>query len=277
VLRTRIATAAVVLPAVLALVLFAPAPVFTAVVCAFGAVGLYEIGAMNEASGPAQIALLVGGGLAASLAVFYGQAYGAWLLSAAVLLATLVLVVRVAVRGGRKQTPSSGLILLGALYVVAFFPYFALLRNHGDGARLLIFTLLSVVASDSGAYFVGLSVGRRKLLPKVSPKKTVEGAIGGLVLCVLAAVLLRGLLLPRASLGAVGFAALVVGVLAQLGDLVGSALKRSAGVKDSGWLFPGHGGLLDRTSSLVFAVFFIYHNYLHNYLTPAAPGIAALF
>ena len=119
--------------------------------------------------------------------------------------------------------------------------------------------LLLVVASDSGAYFVGRSMGRIKLLPTVSPNKTVEGAIGGLATCIISALILRSLFAPEISMPSMVFLAFGVGALAQLGDLANSAYKRVAGVKDSGWIFPGHGGLLDRTCSLVFAVVLTYY------------------
>jgi phosphatidate cytidylyltransferase len=93
----------------------------------------------------------------------------------------------------------------------------------------------------------------------VSPHKTVEGAIGGLLACILAGLILRPLLTPRWTVAAAVVMAAVVGVLAQFGDAAGSAFKRVAGVKDSGWIFPGHGGLLDRTCSLVFAAAFTYY------------------
>jgi phosphatidate cytidylyltransferase len=93
----------------------------------------------------------------------------------------------------------------------------------------------------------------------VSPNKTVEGAIGGLAACVAAGIILRPLLAPHWTIGAAIILAISVGVLAQFGDAAGSAIKRVCGVKDSGWIFPGHGGLLDRTCSLVFAAAFTYY------------------
>jgi len=97
------------------------------------------------------------------------------------------------------------------------------------------------------------------LAPRVSPKKTVEGAIGGLALCVVAGLLLHQPLVSGWSVGQAVRLSAAIGILAQLGDLAGSALKRRAGVKDSGWVFPGHGGLLDRTCSMVFATVFAYY------------------
>jgi phosphatidate cytidylyltransferase len=123
----------------------------------------------------------------------------------------------------------------------------------------MVFILFLVIASDTGAYFIGSWMGRTKLAPNVSPKKTVEGAIGGLALCVVAGLLLRAPLVPGWSVPRTVLLSAAIAVLAQLGDLAGSALKRRAGVKDSGWIFPGHGGLLDRTCSMVFATVFTYY------------------
>jgi phosphatidate cytidylyltransferase len=150
-------------------------------------------------------------------------------------------------------------MILGGLYVGALFPYFALLRNRAGGVALIIFVLLLVMASDTGAYFAGSKMGRILLAPRVSPKKTLEGGIGGLVLCVAAGLILNQLLAWRWGVGRTIALSIAIGVLAQLGDLAGSALKRSAGVKDSGWIFPGHGGLIDRTCSMVFAVVMAYY------------------
>jgi phosphatidate cytidylyltransferase len=134
-----------------------------------------------------------------------------------------------------------------------------LLRNRDGGVALVLILLLVVMAGDSGAYFVGRAVGRIRLMPAVSPGKTVEGALAYVASSVVAACILEGALGFGWSAGTMaGFGALV-SVAAQVGDLAESALKRLAGVKDSGWLFPGHGGLLDRADSLVFAAVFAYY------------------
>jgi phosphatidate cytidylyltransferase len=131
----------------------------------------------------------------------------------------------------------------------------------GDRAGMLV-VLLPVVltwASDTGAYFTGRTLKGPKLIPSISPGKTVSGAIGGVVFTVIAAyILVRWLLVPQAQLafspvGIVTFA-VIISVVAQLGDLVESLFKRSAGVKDSGTLLPGHGGVLDRLDSLFFVL-----------------------
>ena len=126
----------------------------------------------------------------------------------------------------------------------------------------MIAVVLLAVASDTGAYFVGRQMGRRKLAEKVSPHKTVEGAIGGMIATVAAGLILSRVFAPTFAgwhLVTVIFFSAMISLLAQLGDLAGSAFKRAAGVKDSGWIFPGHGGLLDRTCSLVFAMVFTYY------------------
>lgn len=262
-LRTRLWTAIVALPVTIAIVLYAPIAVFTAFIAILTAWGLYEIVAMTQASAlEALLVAIIGGASAIILLLSDGD--GA--IPAAVVMVTLMMLLLVG-RVGREGVDQfvqwrwahRWLLLIGALWVGVLFPYFALLRNHPGGIPIIILMLLLVVASDSGAYFVGRSLGCVKLLPRVSPNKTVEGAIGGLTVCLVVAIALRPLLASQWTVGAVVIMALAVGVLAQFGDLAGSAFKRVAGVKDSGWIFPGHGGLLDRTCSLVFAAAFTYY------------------
>jgi phosphatidate cytidylyltransferase len=263
VLRTRLWTAIVALPATIAIVLFAPALVFTGFIAILTAWGLYEIVAMTKASALETLLVALVGGISAII-LFLSS--GGGLSPVAVIIVTtlmLMLVARVGWAGAeqfaRWRWSRPWLLLVGASWVGVLFPYFALLRDHAGGIPIIILMLLVVVASDSGAYFAGRSLGRVKLLPRVSPNKTVEGAIGGLGACIVAAVALRRLLAPEWSVGAAVIMSAAVGALAQFGDLTGSAFKRVAGVKDSGWIFPGHGGLLDRTCSLVFATAFTYY------------------
>lgn len=127
------------------------------------------------------------------------------------------------------------------------------------GLALLGFPLLVTWINDSGAYFAGRSFGKKKLIPSVSPGKTVVGAWAGTVASVLAGALIAGLLLGgplRLPIGFVGGAVggLLISIAAQIGDLAESLLKREAGVKDSGTIFPGHGGILDRLDALFFAL-----------------------
>ncbi len=141
--------------------------------------------------------------------------------------------------------------------VVGGVPLFGLL--YGGDLGWVGWVVPLVVVSDSGAYFVGRHMGRTKLAPRVSPNKTVEGAVGGLIATVIGGWLLFKMIGGTWDMGRILLFSAMISILAQLGDLAGSALKRAAGVKDSGWIFPGHGGLLDRTCSLVFALFFTYY------------------
>lgn len=142
--------------------------------------------------------------------------------------------------------------LLAAVYIGFGFNSILTLRDRGFMAILGLF--LIVWATDSFAYFVGRQFGRTKLAPSVSPKKTIEGSVGGSVIAVVIFVLFNHYTQTfNLSLLQALFAALIVSVLGQLGDLVESAFKRHYQVKDSGEFLPGHGGVLDRFDSLLFA------------------------
>jgi phosphatidate cytidylyltransferase len=154
--------------------------------------------------------------------------------------------------------------LFGVLYA-SLITYVYLLRYHpytvtaASGTLVAVLPILLVWATDIGAYTFGRMFGKRKLMPSVSPGKTVAGAVGGLVLTVIVCLLyVRFLLMPYAQLGftlagAVLFG-IIVSVAGQTGDLAESLLKREAGVKDSSTLLPGHGGILDRFDSLLFVL-----------------------
>lgn len=258
-LRTRVSTALVALPTVLAIVLFAPAAAFRAFIFLLALWGLREIAEMIRATPAERVAIAAAGGLPAIGAWWTAPAPGAWIGALVVFALMFGLIVRVGIVGPGRFPRGMLPAVIGAAWVGALFPYFAQLRNRPDGTPMLILMFLLVVASDSGAYFVGRIAGRIKLLPKVSPNKTVEGAIGGLAACVIAALALRPLSAPEMTRGALVTLAVGIGLLAQIGDLANSAYKRIAGVKDSGWIFPGHGGLLDRTCSLVFAAALTYY------------------
>lgn len=257
-LRTRLLTAAVLLPAVGALIVFAPDWLFTIFIATAASWGLYEVAAMTGALHMVAIPLFAVVGGVPLFGLLYGGEVG-WLVPALVILMMLALVARVAVAGAPGTFRGPRLVFIGAAYVGVLFPYFALLRNGPGGIGMLLLVILLAVVSDSGAYFIGMYLGRMKLAPKVSPKKTVEGAAGGLIATMAAGLLLFQIRGGTWNAGPALLFSAMISLLAQLGDLAGSAFKRAAGVKDSGWIFPGHGGLLDRSCSLVFAVVFAYY------------------
>lgn len=143
--------------------------------------------------------------------------------------------------------------VLGLVYIPAALAFLILIRSGDSGAQWIFWLLCIVAAGDTGAFYAGTYLGRHKLCPWVSPKKTIEGSMGGLAANILAALGFKVLLLPSlAILPCVAFA-LVIGTAGQVGDLFASEFKRSAGIKDSGTLLPGHGGFLDRLDALLFA------------------------
>lgn len=150
----------------------------------------------------------------------------------------------------------------GPLYLGVPLTLLAVMRRDlgGDGPAYVILTIMFAWFSDTGGYFAGRFLGRHKLYEAVSPKKTVEGSIGGLAGSVFGAVLAHFWFLPSLSLEHGVILGLVAGALGQAGDLGESALKRSTGVKDSGAIVPGHGGILDRVDALLVtsAVTFLY-------------------
>ena len=145
-----------------------------------------------------------------------------------------------------------GFILLGAFYVGLGFHYF--IETRFVGLEFVIFILLVVWTTDSGAYFVGRKFGKNKLWPEISPKKTIEGSVGGIVIAVIFAVIMQWIYPFASSWTQLIVVTTVASIIGQMGDLVESAIKRHYGVKDSGNILPGHGGILDRFDSLLFAV-----------------------
>jgi phosphatidate cytidylyltransferase len=143
--------------------------------------------------------------------------------------------------------------LMGLLYLPCLLVHISFLFQLPYGRKWLFLVLLVVMAADTAAYFVGSLIGRSKLYPVVSPNKSWEGSIGGVVGSLLGALLAKYGFFPELSLVDVLLGGILLSLSGQLGDLFESLLKRSFGVKDSGTMIPGHGGLLDRLDSLLFA------------------------
>ena len=151
--------------------------------------------------------------------------------------------------------------LLGPVCIGFLLSHALLLRGDTQsGLEWLYFALLTTFASDSGAFFVGRLIGRHKLAPELSPRKTWEGSMGALLLAVASALTLyyvMDLSIPLWQLLVLG---VIIGIVGQIGDLLESVLKRKAGAKDSGILLPGHGGILDRLDSTVFNIPVVYYS-----------------
>lgn len=196
--------------------------------------------------------LVLGGGLALPLGVYYGQGYGAVVALSSLLLAHLA----ACVWGFPVYRPldAAGGFLLSCYTSLIFYLY--LLSLLPSGRTWVFLVLLSTWAADTTAYFAGRLIGRRPLVARLSPGKTVEGAVGGVLAAAAVAALVGYLDDAPHILAPVGLA---VGLAAQLGDLVESAMKRHAGLKDSGGLLAGHGGILDRFDSLLFSAPLVYY------------------
>ena len=141
----------------------------------------------------------------------------------------------------------------GMTYIPLLLSFLVLIRNSADGMAWIFFLLCIVFAGDVGAYYVGSYRGRHKLCPSVSPGKTIEGSVGGLTANVLIGSVFKLLFFPMFPWGISILFFLGIGVSGQVGDLFESEFKRFSGVKDSGVILPGHGGILDRIDALLFA------------------------
>jgi len=153
--------------------------------------------------------------------------------------------------------------IVGALYVGWMLSYWLGLRGLGDGRSWIYLAILTTFANDTGAFFIGRATGKHKLAPTISEGKTREGAIGGLICAVLGALIIATVLNLISPFDfkywQIILVGLIIGLFAQLGDLAESLLKRNMGVKESGNLLPGHGGILDRFDSLIFVGAVVYY------------------
>ncbi len=224
--------------------------------------GLWEFYRLVEAKGIRPHKYLgIGGGLFLSWHVYFRlHSIGEAILS---LLVLAVLVVELGRKDQRDSLYRVSATIFGILYVAWLSSHFFLLRelprsvgrSYADGGWYLLTVFIIAWVCDTGAYGVGLAWGKQRLLARVSPRKSVEGAIGGVVSALLTAWLLGGVFLKDLfSLGHFLVIALIVGIIGQIGDLVESLFKRDAQVKDTSRLLPGHGGVLDRFDGLLFAV-----------------------
>ncbi len=185
----------------------------------------------------------------------------------------LILVEKLARQEREVFVAGVGTTLLGVVYVGWLMGYFILLRNSGHGLegwaggefggvgkRFVYFLLVLTWSYDTVAYVVGSFLGRRKIFSNISPAKTAEGVVGGLVGCVIAAVTCQSTFASFLRPGEAVLAGITVGIAAQAGDLIESIIKRSMGTKDSSNMLPGHGGILDRFDSLLITgpVFYFY-------------------
>lgn len=158
-----------------------------------------------------------------------------------------------------RTIPSIGFGVLSLLYISLLLSYLILINHLDSGRKFLILLITVVWCVDTAAYYVGKHYGRVRLTPTISPHKTIEGAFGGFFGGIAGAGIFWFLFLKETSLSYLFYTALGIGILGQISDLSESLYKRWAGIKDSGGLLPGHGGILDRIDSLLFTAPFVYY------------------
>jgi phosphatidate cytidylyltransferase len=282
-LQQRILSALVAAPLALGMIYIGglPLAVFLAAVSCGCAWELYRIARAGGIDPLDPIGIPLAG--AVPLAV-YASAVGLYAPSLAVIAVALMVIIASVIwaRGTTgKPLGAAAVTAIGVIYTGGFLSFGFALREHPyaigtrSGTALVAFPLILTWASDIGAYAVGRTIGGRKLIPAVSPGKTVSGALGGLVVTMIASwAYVRYVLSPVASLTMTLQASILFGLLisiaAQIGDLAESLFKREANVKDSSRLIPGHGGLLDRLDSLLF-VLPVAHLLFSWLLLPARP------
>jgi len=265
----RVATAAVLVPVVLGAVWWGPQWLVALLVAGVVGLSLWEFFAVGDRQGLRAYRMWT---IVCALGVIASQwsagreqrfplAGGAWLQTDTewltlelVALAFVLGLAFSAVAGKRPLSEvlsSLGASTAGLLLVALPLSYLVRLHGMGDGRLWLLFTLALVWAGDTAAYFVGRAIGRLPMAPHLSPSKTWEGAVGNLFGSLLVAVAFSRWL--NAGVPHLLLTAMLANVAGQIGDLAESAYKRGAGVKDSGTLLPGHGGMLDRIDALIFA------------------------
>jgi phosphatidate cytidylyltransferase len=199
----------------------------------------------------------VGAGIALAALAYWGGPARVVLVPAIIILPALYYLFRF--RDLQTVTTRAGLTILGIVYAGLLLNYLAMLkRDDIHGGSWVLLTLMTAWFGDTGAYFAGRFLGKTKLYPAISPGKTRAGAVGGLAGSFGAAVLANLWFFPELGWVHGAIVTIAGGALGQCGDLVESMLKRAFGVKDSGKLLPGHGGILDRVDAVLFIAPFIY-------------------
>jgi phosphatidate cytidylyltransferase len=266
-LRKRVVTALCITPPVVAAVWFdKPLPWFTILVAVVGLLAAFEFYRLANLKVPPLIYFGLTWTLLFILSPHFNYDFlKPLLLASAIILPLLWLLLRPQKEGVFVNWAWT---IAGILYIGWLLSCLVALRGMTDGRNWVFFILLTTVASDIAAFFTGRAWGKHHLAPTISPGKTWEGAIGGIFWAILVSLLFalpkfftlpNPLYLQDFNYWQAIFLGLLVSIFGQLGDLVESLLKRSAGVKDSGKLLPGHGGFLDRIDSIVFGGVVVYY------------------
>ena len=263
-MKTRVLTAIVMVAVMLPFFVFSDTVMFPLLMALLASIGIYEmqgcIGSKKQLI-PVALSVLTGAGMPLLARYYKGEGFFGYVFLIAFALIALTFVISV-FSGDEFTVEKAALSSSTAVYIAFGFTSLVLLRDLQFGVYIFLIPFVISWMTDTFAYFSGMLFGKHKLIPSVSPKKTVEGAIGGTV-CAVALTLLYGFIAGKIS-GAepqylsIAIIATIVSVLSQCGDLVMSLIKRKFGIKDYGKLFPGHGGVLDRFDSIIITSPFIY-------------------
>lgn len=239
-----------------------PVWVFGAVVSLFIGLGLYEFFRLSGAKKIFPLSFsyigILSGVLLPFITYLYRPTGGIWEMIFFIIILITLFIIHFARRESQNAVNLIAVTLFAIFYIGWFFTFLVKIRFLEDGSKLVAYLLLVTKAGDIGAYLVGSNFGRHKLIPRISPNKSVEGAIGGFIFSIVCAVLSR-YYLAWMSFGFIMISGVLIGVFAQLGDLAESLIKRDYDVKDSSVFLPGLGGMLDVIDSLLFTapVFYI--------------------
>ena len=252
-------TAALLAPVAIWVIGWSPTPVYDAVIAIIGGLALYEFLILGRRKGyqlPIILCIVIMAFMMAAF-VFEQVSVEMGVFAALLIIPASYVFSRNSIE---EALPSSGIAVLATLYVGMLGGSLIRLRNdyHALGPKLVFFLVLVVWLGDAGAYYVGKRFGKTKLSPRVSPKKTVEGLAGGVAMSMITAAVIHYTFLPEMPLVHALLSGAILSVTGVIGDLAESMWKRSAAVKDSGTLLPGHGGFLDRFDSIFFTAPILY-------------------
>jgi phosphatidate cytidylyltransferase len=260
-LRKRVITALWSVPLLIAAVWFdEPLPWFTALAAVWGLLAVFEFYRMTVS----KVLPLTCFGLVWTLLFILHPHFDYEFLVPLLLTSAIMLSLILVVLSPQKEGAFNNWVwvMAGILYVGWLLSYLVALRLDA-GRGWLFLAIIATFASDTAAFFVGRALGRHRLAPRISPSKTWEGAIAGIFGGIIGSLIIVAIFSLPISYGQAILLGILVSILGQLGDLAESLLKRNIGVKESGSLMPGHGGLLDRMDSVIFAGVVVYLYYIY--------------
>lgn len=252
-------TSLVALPVIIAWIYKGPIPAFTglvAIVALFSAWEYYFIffrGEKTRIYTPIPVCVAAGGILLIGAAAIQRLDIMIFLVWINLMTVAVLSMPGFAGREGAKILDLVAASIQFLIYIPLPLATLVLLRAEPQGVAWIFMILIVIFLGDVGAFYVGTYFGRHKLIPAISPGKTVEGALGGLCANILAGLACKFLMLPGVPTGLILIFVVLIGIIGQLGDLFESEMKRAAKIKDSGTILPGHGGILDRIDALLFA------------------------